>query len=700
MTLHHLFYPRHVALVGSVSGGKVGFELLRQMLRGGYRDVFVVNPKAQGALDVPSYATIAAIPASVDLAVISSPAATVAGILEECGQVGVKAAVIISSGFSEMGNKAGEVEIQAIAARHGIRIVGPNCAGIINTSHRLCPTMETLPPPGPVALISQSGALAGVVLGWAARDGLGISKFVSYGNRSDINEVDLLEYLANDEETHVVGLYIETVSDGRAFMAAAAKCAARKPVIVIKAGRGESGQRATLSHTGSLAGSDAVYDAALRQCGAIRVESAEEMFDLCRGFVGIPQGIRGRRIAIVTNSGGPSILAADRAEVLGLDVAEPGPAIRAKLASFLPPHAALKNPIDLTVEGTERGYREALLALLAQAEVKAEVEDQTDLSHNLDLSFDAVVAINIAPPYLDSIPIARGICDTAAATGKPIVASFLPEAVTLEAVAYLQAHGVLNLPTPERAVAAVARMAGHSESANRRIGESANQRFSESIAIRSFAQSPFLEPDAMAWLRENEIATPPFRFAAGAHEAVAACAEIGFPVVMKVVSPDILHKSEHGGVIVGIRDEAAARAAFETIRERVAGADFRGVVIYPLIRSSQEVLVGLSRDPQFGPVIAFGLGGIYTEVLRDVALRVAPIDRAEAETMIRSIRAFPILAGARGQKPCDLAALAELVARVSELPFRYPEIAELDLNPVFAGPDGAVVGDVRVICKA
>ena len=532
---------------------------------------------------------------------------------------------------------------------------------------------------------------------------------------SDINEVDLLEYLANDEETHVVGLYIETVSDGRAFMAAAAKCAARKPVIVIKAGRGESGQRATLSHTGSLAGSDAVYDAALRQCGAIRVESAEEMFDLCRGFVGIPQGIRGRRIAIVTNSGGPSILAADRAEVVGLDVAEPGPAIRAKLASFLPPHAALKNPIDLTVEGTERGYREALMALLAQdeveAEAKAEVKTDFNLNLNLDLglSFDAVVAINIAPPYLDSVPIARGICDTAAATGKPIVASFLPEAVTLEAVAYLQAHGVLNFPTPERAVAAVAGMAGYSETRSWKLetrnwtARSSGAETGTSFRLPASSlplQLPFLEPDAMAWLRENGIATPPFRFAARAHEAVAASAEIGFPVVMKVVSPDILHKSEHGGVIVGIRDEAAARAAFETIRERAAGADFRGVVIYPLIRGSQEVLVGLSRDPQFGPVIAFGLGGIYTEVLRDVALRVAPIDRAEAEAMIRSIRAFPILAGARGQKPCDLAALAELVARVSELPFRYPEIAELDLNPVFAGPDGAVVGDVRVIGKA
>ncbi len=364
MTLHHLFYPRAVALIGSVAEGKVGYELLRQMLRGGYANAFVVNPKAQGSLGVAGYAGIAAIPSPVDLAVISSPAATVAGVLEECGHAGVKAAVIISSGFSEMGNRAGEAEIVEVAGRHGIRLVGPNCAGIINTAARLCPTMETLPPPGQVALISQSGALAGVVLGWAARDGLGISKFVSYGNRADVNEIDLLDYLAEDDETRVVGVYIETVSDGRGFMAAAAKCAARKPVIVIKAGRGTSGQRATLSHTGSLAGSDAVYDATLRQCGAIRVDSAEELFDLCRGFIGIPQGVRGRRIAIVTNSGGPSILAADRAEALSLDVAEPGPEIKAKLAAFLPPHAALKNPIDLTVEGTERGYREALLALL------------------------------------------------------------------------------------------------------------------------------------------------------------------------------------------------------------------------------------------------------------------------------------------------------------------------------------------------
>ena len=713
MTLHHLFYPRGVALIGSVAEGKIGYELLRQVLAGGYRDLYAVNPKAQGALDVPGYASIASIGRPVDLAVIVAPAATVAAVLDECGQAGVKAAVVISSGFSEMGNRAGEAEMVAVAARHGIRIVGPNCAGIINTAVRLCPTMETLPPPGHVSLISQSGALAGVVLGWAARDGLGISKFVSYGNRADVNEIHLLEYLAADAETQVVGVYIETVSDGRGFMAAVAQCAAVKPVIVIKAGRGESGQRATLSHTGSLAGSDAVYDAALRQCGAIRVASAEELFDLCRGFVGV-RPVYGRRVAIVTNSGGPSILAADRAEEVGLQVAEPGPAIRAKLASFLPPHAAFKNPIDLTVEGTERGYREALLALMGDESANGESANgesangesanhesanhesrSTQYAIRNTSSFDAVLAINIAPPYLDSVPIARGICDAAAASGKPVVASFLPERVTADAVAYLQAHGVLNFPTPERAVAVLARMAKYTESANQRINESAKH---SPFVDSPFAHSPFiLEPDAMAWLRENGIPTPEFRCAADAETAVQGCREIGYPVVMKVVSPDILHKSERGGVKLGIADDAEARAAFEAIRQAAAGADFRGVVIYPMVRGAQEALVGLSRDRQFGPVLAFGLGGIYTELLRDVALRVAPVDRAEADAMIRSLRAFSILAGVRGQPARDLDALADLLVQCSHLPFRYPDIAELDLNPVFALEQGAVVGDVRVI---
>jgi acetate---CoA ligase (ADP-forming) len=674
-SLEPLFTPRAVALVGSVGEGKLGYELLRQMLAGGYRAVVAVNPKAQGAFGIPGCPSIHNAGLPVDMAVIASPANTVAAVLEECGQAGVKAAVIVSSGFGEMGNKAGEVEIKAVAARHGIRIVGPNCAGIINTAHHLCPTLETLPPPGRVAIISQSGALAGVLLGWAKRDGLGVSKFVSYGNRADVNEVDLLEYLADDAETGVVAVYVETVSDGRAFMRAAARCAESKPVIIIKAGRGESGQRATLSHTGSLAGSDAVYDAAFRQCGAIRVETAEEMFDLCRAFTGIKQP-RGNRVAIVTNSGGPSILAADKAEAVGLDVAEPGPAVREKLAAFLPAHAALKNPIDLTVEGTERGYRDALTALLADG-------------------FDAAVAINIAPPYLDSLPIARGIVDAARAAGAPLATSFLPEAVTAEAVDFLRENGVLSFPTPERAVAALAGMTRWRKEAFRSLAAA-----NEPAGGPALPPHPILEPEAMLFLSQSGIESPIFATAGSEEEASAAATSVGFPCVMKVVSPDILHKSERGGVVVGINDEDDAMAAFRAIRRKASGAQFSGVILYPQIRGAQEVLIGVSRDPQFGPVVAVGLGGIYTELLKDVALRVAPVSRADALDMIRSLKGYRILAGARGQPACDLDALAVMIARVSHLPFLYPGIREIDLNPVFASSTGAVAGDARIISAA
>jgi len=548
--------------------------------------------------------------------------------------------------------------------------------------------------------VAQSGAVGGVVLAWAREYGLGISKFASYGNGADLNEIDFLRYLAGDEETRVVGLYIETVADGREFMRAVEECAARKPVVVIKAGRTQSGQRATLSHTGSLAGSDAVYDAALRQCGALRVQTIEEMFDVCQGFlyVGKPSrtphdvgglqnvgGLR-MRVAIVTNSGGPGVLAADRAEEVGLEVAEPSPAVKARLAEFLPAHCALKNPIDLTVEGTEEGYRRTLLAVLEE--------------------YDAALALNIATPYLDSVPLARGICDAARESGKPVVAAFLPGRIVAEAIPYLQEHGVPNFATGERAVAALARRAEYEV---RRAKEVLRVACCV-LRVPSFTvhHPPFaiggalLEPEAMAWLRENGLPVPDFRCAPTVEEAVQGCREIGYPAVMKVVSPDILHKSDCGGVVLGIRDDEGARAAFQVIRQAAAGKDFRGVVICPLIEKGVEVLLGLSRDPQFGPVVAFGLGGIYTEVWRDVALRVAPIDWAEAESMVRQVKSFPLLAGVRGQPPRDLGALAEALVRLSWLPFRYPEVGEVDLNPVFLFEKGRglVVGDARVMRNA
>jgi len=358
-----LFQPRAVAVVGSCSPGKIGHVLITQLLDGGFSDVVAINPKGQGIRGIPAAQSIAELSeggSRIDLAIIASPATTVASVIEDAGNAGVKAAVIITAGFSEAGNAQEEQRLLTVARQSGIRLIGPNCAGIVNTKHHLFPTLETRPPVGDVAFISQSGALGGAVLSWAEEQGVGLSKFVSYGNASDLSEIDLLNYLRDDDETRVVALYIETVSDGRRFMEAVGKLTAVKPLIVIKSGRSESGGRATQSHTGSMAGSDAVYEVALNQCGAIRVDGIEEMFDLCRGFVHLPP-VCGKRIAIVTNSGGPGVLAADAADAAGLETAPPSQNLRDRLTAKLPDFYALNNPFDLTVQGTEDEYRDTLM---------------------------------------------------------------------------------------------------------------------------------------------------------------------------------------------------------------------------------------------------------------------------------------------------------------------------------------------------
>jgi acyl-CoA synthetase (NDP forming) len=672
VSLEQLFHPRGVAVIGSTARGKLGYALIEQLLAGGFLAVYAINPKALGAMSAPGFSRLRDIPDPVDLAVIASPASTVAGVLEECGIAGIKAAVIITSGFSEAGNAAAEEEIKRIARDYGIRFVGPNCAGIVNTHHKLFPTLETRPPPGVTALVTQSGALGGAVLSWAQEQGLGFSKFASYGNGADLAETELLEYLADDPETEVVALYIESVRDGDRFRRAVHELTRIKPLVVIKAGRSQAGRRATLSHTGSMAGSDAVYDAVFRQSGAIRVANVEEMFDLCKGFVSLPP-IPGRRLAIVTNSGGPGVLAADRAEVIGLKVVEPSADVKEKLARFLPGHGAFGNPIDLTVEGTEEGYRRTLLAMLEG-----------------ESGYDAALAIDVGTPYLASLSLARGIVAAADATGKPLVANFMAGETVASSLPFLQEHGIPHFATGERAVTVLGRMVSYQEQkeGKRPLPEPAPPAV-------TLPPSPILEPQAMQWLAAQGIPVPPFRFAEDEFQALQACREIGYPVVMKVVSPQILHKSESGGVILSICDDEGAHNAYRSIRSRLPAA--LGVLIVPMIREGKEVLIGISCDPQFGPVVAFGLGGIYTEVWRDLSLRVAPVDLVEAREMICGISAYPILAGVRGEAASDLEALAEAIVTVSQLPFRAPEIEELDCNPVFVLPRGLLVGDVRII---
>ncbi len=381
-------------------------------------------------------------------------------------------------------------------------------------------------------------------------------------------------------------------------------------------------------------------------------------------------------MAIVTNSGGPGVLAADRAEEVGLEVAEPDAGVREALREVLPAHCALRNPIDLTVEGTEDWYRRTLEAVLT--------------------TYDAAVAINVATPYLDSMALARGVADAAEGSDAPVVAAFLPERIVADSVDVLESRGVPTFATGERAVAALGLLSRYDPQAG------ATRQAQYEGKVKSLpGGGEMLEPAAMAWLAENGIPVPEHRFVGTREEVAAACREIGYPVAMKVVSPEILHKSDVGGVVLDVGSDTEAQEAFDGLAAVAAGRDFRGVVIYPMIKGGQEVLLGLSRDPQFGPVVAFGLGGIYTEVLADVALRVAPLGRAEAERMIREVSSFPLLEGVRGEPRRDLDALADTLVTLSELPFRYPVIEEVDLNPVFlfeAG-EGLVVGDVRVVTR-
>jgi acetate---CoA ligase (ADP-forming) len=680
-----LFRPSRVAVVGSCSPGKLGHVLITQLLDGGFANVVAVNPKGQAIREIPAAQSMAELSASgseIDLAIIASPATTVASVLEDAGRAGVKAAVIITAGFSESGSTRDEQQLLSIARRYGIRIVGPNCAGIVNTKHALFPTLETRPPVGDVAFISQSGALGGAVLSWAEEQGVGLSKFVSYGNAADISEIDLLDYLRDDDETSVVALYIETVSDGRRFMEAASNLAAVKPLIVIKSGRSESGGRATQSHTGSMAGSDAIYQAALQQCGAIRVDGIEEMFDLCRGFVHLPP-VLGNRIAIVTNSGGPGVLTADAGDSEGLEISPPSVELRDRLAAKLPDFYALTNPFDLTVQGTQEEYRDTLIETLTE--------------------YDAAIAINVNTPYLDVAPLARGVVAAAQKTGKPIIASFVAGQPAEAALPILAAGGVPNYVTGERCARVLARMAEREQSVKRLglpvgsddTGAGVKQ---EPLTTQSlpWIQRP-TEPEAMDWLESVGIPVIAHKLAKTIDEALLIASGFNQAVAMKIASPHIVHKTDVGGVALGLKTNTDIEKAFSRMKSLVAANAFDGVLITPMVDRPVEAIVGLSTDQQFGPAIAVGIGGIYTEIFKDIVLRVAPVSVDEAQQMIESLRGINILKGARGSALRDISSLAKLVSDVSHLPFRFEGIEELDLNPVFLLERGCEAGDARLI---
>lgn len=676
MSFQKLFSPNGVAVFGSASTGKLGWQLIKQLISINCENIYPINPKGQGVDNFAGYKSILDVTENIDLAVIAAPAFTVPQVMEDCGKKGVGAAIIISSGFSEAGNPELEDEVKAIAKKYNIIFTGPNCAGLVNTHSSLLATVEVCPPKGSTAIISQSGSVGGIIMAWAHEENLGVSKFVSYGNGADLNQIEFLEYLKTDDETKVVALYIENIVDGREFMRALKELTAVKPVVVIKSGRTTDGQRAALSHTGSMAGSDKVYDSVFAECGAIRVDNVAEMIDICKGFAMLPE-IHGNKVAIVTNSGGPGVMAADRAEQLGIDMQTPTPQTLAKLHKYLPNHAGFANPFDMTLEGTAENYAKTTIDVATQ--------------------YDAVIDIFIGTPFINTKEIAEAILEANInAGGKAIIPVFQAGADLKESIDFLQANGMACFMSGERAMFVIAALIKYFEYKKNIAGKTSNK---EEILEEGklFQKGQLLEPEAMQVLHNNNIPIPLTAFCKTADELVVSCTAIGYPLVMKVVSKDILHKSDFGGVMLNITSLDAAINAFEKIQENTRGYNFEGVVLYPMINDGKEVILGFTRDRQFGPVVAFGLGGIFTELLKDITLAVAPVDFDGAMKMIKSIKGYNILAGMRGEQAIDMEALAQIIVDFSKLPFKFPDLEEADLNPVFAFKDGAIVGDVRLI---
>lgn len=712
-SLAPFFTPDGVAIVGaSRDPSKLSYGVVRNLIdpEHGYPGpIYPINPKADEILGLKCYPDISAAPDPVELAVLILPAGMVSAAVEACGKRGIKAAVVISGGFREVGPEgaAREREMIEIAQRFGMRIMGPNGIGVIDTHTPLNTTfVKGMPPAGSIAFLSQSGALCGGIIDWSMGRGVGFSRFLSVGNEADVNETDVIPFLAADTASKVITLYLEDVKGGPAFVDALRGAAAAKPVLALKSGRTAGGQAATASHTGALAGVHAAFRAACRQTGVIEAESIQALFDgaLALAYQPLPAG---NRIAILTNAGGPAALAADTLEGAGLALARTSPQAQAALRSFLIPDAQVAGPVDLLGGADEHGYRRALDALLA------------------DPACDGVLAILVPQVLVNPVAVVEAFGAAAAAQAgprKPVVACLMGEASLAEAGKAAHAAAIPAYTFPEDAVAAFGTLWQRARW-TRRAGAGAQgsggaEGLAEHSVLRAKArhevQNALLVAraagghglDAAAarpLLAAYGIPTPAEFLATSPHEAATFAARIGFPVALKLISPDILHKTEIGGVILNVQDEAAASAGFEAIVGRAhaaqPGAHVRGVQVQQMVAGGQEVIVGVQRDPTFGPLVMFGLGGVYVEALADVSFRLAPLTAADAEELIDEVRSAKLLAGLRGAPPADRAALVETIVRIGQLAADQPEIAELDINPLLVLPEGqgAVAVDARII---
>jgi acetate---CoA ligase (ADP-forming) len=695
--LDSLLRPRSIAVIGaSRTPNTIGHQILDNLLRHGFTGaVYPVNPGATAVHGVRAYARVGDIPDPVDLAVVVVPKQHVLAVAEECGACGVGGLVVISAGFREVGGEGAERErgLMEIVRRHGMRLVGPNCMGLLNTAPEVSMNATfapTMPPPGPVSFLSQSGAMGVTILDYAAEYGIGISQFVSVGNKPDVSGNDLIQYWADDERTGIMLMYVENFGNPRHFTALAREVTRRKPIVVVKSGRTGAGARAASSHTGALAGTDAAMGALFAQSGAIRVDTVEELFDLAMAFSHQPIP-RGNRVAIVTNAGGPGIIIADACEAHGLDVAPLSDETRERLAAHFPEEASLQNPIDMIASATPRSYRIAVEAVLA------------------DPGIDAVIATFVPPLGIRQEDVAEAIVGAAEqGSGKPVLAVLMGREGLPQGLAELASAGIPGYRFPESAVRALAAMHRYRRWLERprdtvRTFESDRGGVAALVAAaRREGRSKLTEIEVMEVFRAYGIPAAACEMAHSAAEAARAAERIGFPVVLKVVSAAVVHKSDVGGVRLGLRDAAQVRDAFAEMMDTVparAGIEpdaIQGVLVQRMASGGKETIIGASYDPAFGPLLMFGLGGIYVEAMADVVFRLAPVSDVDAAEMVRSIRGIRLLCGLRGEPPSDLAAIEDALQRVSQLVGDHPEIRELDINPWLAFDQGGLAVDGRI----
>jgi acetyltransferase len=687
--------PRSIAVVGASRrrdsiGGAILHNLLSQPFQG---PVYPVNSQAAHVQSVPAYPTVEAIPGPVDLAVIVVPASQVLDVVESCGKKGVKALVVISAGFREVGGEGlkRETALREAARRHGMRLVGPNCLGVLNTDPgvMLNATFAPVqPPPGRIAFSSQSGALGLAILDYARALNLGISHFVSVGNKADVSGNDLLEHWEKDPGTDVILLYLESFGNPGKFTQIARRVSRTKPIVAVKSGRTPSGSRAASSHTGALAGSDAAVEALFHQSGVIRTDTIEELFDtaLLLGSQPVPTG---PRVGILTNAGGPGIMAADACESAGLKL----PSLEQKtvkgLRAFLPPEASTRNPVDMIASAGAESF-ESALRLLVQ-----------------DKNLDAIIVIFVPPLTTGAQEVARAILAGASGSRKPVLSCFMGSHGVPESLRSLNEGHIPSFAFPEAAARTLARVVRYGVWRSSPPGKAPSpsgidRPRARSVLARAGAGEWLAVPLLHDLLSAYGIRTNPIRIAANRGEAAATAKSVGYPAVLKLRSPDVVHKSDVDGVRLGIRSEEEAARAFDEIAMALKGADpkarFEGVTVERMVQGGVEMIVGVTRDPSFGPIVLFGLGGVSVELLGDVSLRLAPLTDRDVDEMVREIRGYRLLEGYRGSPPVNVEGVKDILVRVSLLAVENPEVAELDLNPVLAFPGDrpAIALDARL----